>query len=1162
MASFTQSLTVDVSGGTTWYVSSSGSDSLGSGSASAPFATILKASQNARPGDTVMVEAGDYIGGFTTIASGTADAPITYKSQTKWGARIVAASNNPSRTPAWTNGGSGSDGSVGANVIIDGFHIDGTTLTSGTQYQIGIYCTGNNNTVQNCKVHDLSIADPNGGAGIEIDGYYGCSGGAILRNEIYNILPAGGTTPSLVHGVYMSGNGCLCADNLIINDDITSWHGANALDIINNTLIGGIGILIGSGDVSDSNAGGGHYYTGGIDNCRVFNNIVYKGTAYGIEEEADSSTGGLIGPNNQYSNNLCFQCASGPTLMVHGSPIDTLTSDPLFVNPTMDATGDYHLTASSPALNAGIATLGNVNAPTIGLDGQTRPIGIFDLGCYEGVLTATPANMTFVSSTANSLTVQWTWNGTPDAWGIFTSLNKAQAVQYNATQPTTTDNKTWTLTITGLTAGNYIVSVEVFTSAGGWSAFHFNSLPYGVGANNVPNATDFFVYSPTATTVNVEWTPPAGTGTPNTYHLQYRRLCDFTWTDGITKQWAGTALVAFTQDGLQANTAYSFRLQTNGSRFSHILSLSTSQNGATDSPDGMSIIHCKQQGNDMLVGSDGTQYQLNETATPYQLLVNGTADTGTASGLIIQLIYSAKRIYIQNTNYKWFSKVHASDAWQAANDPRVGSPGHGSGLPSSYDTRTTPSNVCMLYGGAPVVDNMKVHLIFWGTYWNQSLAGTQAEPTAGQIETGVNTIYQGPYFPGMREYFVTQRPSIVEGFIVGSDPPNFAGLDLRSQADPLVQQFITTLINNGTIQAPDIDNHMIFFVLPNGAGFPNGTGGYHSAMLVDGCPVQYGCCFYQPNLSNTLDVMTGDIVHETVECMTNPWNTTTFTGAAGWSGPGETSTLTQIDAVEVEDFNNPEDRLSNVGVFGFYSNRARAVIVPTSGVIPSYDHIVVCIMENHAEDQIIGSSSAPYINSLCSQGMLLTNFFAITHPSEPNYFALYAGDTFGITDDGDYSEPDPSLYTALNAAGKSFRGFIESASPRKHNPWESFPEGTSVESDLSQWPSDFTQLPNVAFVIPDLNDDMHDGTVQQGDTWLQNNLDSYIQWAKTNNSLFILTFDEDDNTTTNQITTILVGSGVKVNATNATQLNHYSTLRTICNVMGATAPRNGASATL
>ena len=91
-----------------------------------------------------------------------------------------------------------------------------------------------------------------------------------------------------------------------------------------------------------------------------------------------------------------------------------------------------------------------------------------------------------------------------------------------------------------------------------------------------------------------------------------------------------------------------------------------------------------------------------------------------------------------------------------------------------------------------------------------------------------------------------------------------------------------------------------------------------------------------------------------------------------------------------------------------------------SNLMPAYDHIVVVVEENHSFGGIIGNPQAPYINSLASGGALLTNYHAITHPSQPNYFALYAGSTFGVADSGIHNLPDPTLATVLQAAGKSF----------------------------------------------------------------------------------------------------------------------------------------------
>lgn len=229
--------------------------------------------------------------------------------------------------------------------------------------------------------------------------------------------------------------------------------------------------------------------------------------------------------------------------------------------------------------------------------------------------------------------------------------------------------------------------------------------------------------------------------------------------------------------------------------------------------------------------------------------------------------------------------------------------------------------------------------------------------------------------------------------------------------------------------------------------------------------------------------------------------------------------------------------------------------------VPAYDHIVVVMMENHDYSEIIGNTQAPYINGLAAGGALLSNYTAITHPSEPNYFSLYAGSTFGVTDDNAHSEPDPTLATILQGAGKTFTGYIEPASPAKHNPWESFPEGFTVERDFSTFPTNnnFASLPSVSFVVPDQNDDMHDGTIQQGDTWLQTNIDSYAQWAKTHNSLLIVVWDEGDVSPNDQVASIFYGAHV-VPGSYDTAYNHYNLHSTILAAFNLTGPNNAASA--
>ena len=98
--------------------------------------------------------------------------------------------------------------------------------------------------------------------------------------------------------------------------------------------------------------------------------------------------------------------------------------------------------------------------------------------------------------------------------------------------------------------------------------------------------------------------------------------------------------------------------------------------------------------------------------------------------------------------------------------------------------------------------------------------------------------------------------------------------------------------------------------------------------------------------------------------------------------------------------------------------------------LPRPDHIVVVIFENHSFEQIISSGRAPFIDSLAANGALFVNAFAVAHPSQPNYFALFSGSTQGVHDNNKHSFAAPNLATALDAANKSFVGYVETGSPR------------------------------------------------------------------------------------------------------------------------------------
>ncbi|MFF1871747.1 alkaline phosphatase family protein [Streptomyces sp. CB03911] len=261
----------------------------------------------------------------------------------------------------------------------------------------------------------------------------------------------------------------------------------------------------------------------------------------------------------------------------------------------------------------------------------------------------------------------------------------------------------------------------------------------------------------------------------------------------------------------------------------------------------------------------------------------------------------------------------------------------------------------------------------------------------------------------------------------------------------------------------------------------------------------------------------------------------------------------------------------SLGIWAATGSTAQAV-----AGLPTPDHVIVVVMENHAYSQVIGSSSAPYINNtLKAGGASLTNSYGLTHPSEPNYYMLFSGSNQGRTDDscvGVGSINQPNLASELIAAGKTWASYNETLPSQgstvcssgkyaqKHNPWFGFSNvPTNTAYTFAQFPTDYTTLPKVSFVVPNLCSDMHDCSVGTGDTWIKNNLGAYATWAKTHNSILVVTFDEDNKLSGNKIPTVLYGQHVTPGSSSATTYNHYNVLRTVEDLAGLTSHAGNAA---
>jgi acid phosphatase len=230
--------------------------------------------------------------------------------------------------------------------------------------------------------------------------------------------------------------------------------------------------------------------------------------------------------------------------------------------------------------------------------------------------------------------------------------------------------------------------------------------------------------------------------------------------------------------------------------------------------------------------------------------------------------------------------------------------------------------------------------------------------------------------------------------------------------------------------------------------------------------------------------------------------------------------------------------------------------------LPHPDHIIIVVEENKSFPQIIGNSAAPYFKGLAKRGTLFTQSYGVTHPSQPNYLALFSGSTQGINSNVCPLELSRSnLASALQDKRLSFvsyseslpevgfEGCIHGAYMRKHNPLANWKAFKSLNLPFTTFPQDFSKLPTVALIVPDQNNDMHDGSIAQGDAWLSKNIEPLAQWVMTHNSLLIVTWDEDNGSAKNHVTTVFLGSMIKTGISSQT-INHYNILRTIEEMYG------------
>jgi len=359
-----------------YYVSTTGSDSSGNGSQSSPWASIGHASAEAGPGAVVHVAAGVYNGSFTTSASGTSSAYITYIADTANFsapvncAQVAANHGNLTGCVRLVGGSSTTWTNTGNYVAITGFDVTGGGIN-------GIYTQGNATQISKNHVHDMLPATCNstGGSGINLNG----TNAQVTDNYVHNIGPYPAAC-GYVQGIYFLQAGGFAYNNLSFDNSgfgIQLWHYPSNIALVNNTLFNNAsgGIVLGT----DND------FT--VDYITVSNNIVANNGGEGIAEQGGSSSS--TGIHNVYTNNLVYGNSGGALSLQNDlTALQTVASAPEFVDDTGTSSGDYHLQAGSLAIGAATGS----GAPSTDFDGNKRPQnGSYDIGAYEYVDPATAA---------------------------------------------------------------------------------------------------------------------------------------------------------------------------------------------------------------------------------------------------------------------------------------------------------------------------------------------------------------------------------------------------------------------------------------------------------------------------------------------------------------------------------------------------------------------------------------------------------------------------------------------------------------------------------------------------------------------------------------------------------------------------------------------------
>ena len=322
----------------------------------------------------------------------------------------------------------------------------------------------------------------------------------------------------------------------------------------------------------------------------------------------------------------------------------------------------------------------------------------------------------------------------------------------------------------------------------------------------------------------------------------------------------------------------------------------------------------------------------------------------------------------------------------------------------------------------------------------------------------------------------------------------------------------------------------------------------------------------------------------TSQCTATVQGTGSYSSAVTWS-----SSLGAVSATGL---------LAAPAAVGSVTVAAKSVQDPTQSgeatvtvqlVTPQSKHVVMVMEENRSYSSVVDSSQWPNLNSLIKAGALPTDYYADTHPSIGDYFMLTTGQILTNDDSSTQVWNVDNIARRMLASGVSFKIYAEGITQGyvggntglyliRHNPFALLSDVADNARVANQVICPFTQfatdlannvLPDFSFIVPDVNDDAHNGTPQQADSWLQTNvvvpLSSYSAFAAGGDGVLIVDFDEaatsDRDHGGGHVSPVLWGPIVKVGymQTSTTVYQHESMLRTIMEGLGLSDPPGAAA---